>query len=227
MKIAILGTGVVGQTIAEKLATLRHEVMMGTRDPKETNARKEPGSFGRPSFSDWIKNNSSIKVATFSEAAAFGEMIVNATSGHGALPALEAAGKANMNGKVVLDISNPLDFSKGMPPTLFVCNTDSLGEQIQRDFPDSRVVKGLNTMSAAVMVNPGMLKGGSNVFISGNDAEAKESVKSLLVSFGWHDDDVVDVGDITTARGTEQILPLWIRLMGALQTPMFNFNIVR
>ncbi|NTU64818.1 MAG: NADP oxidoreductase, partial [Chloroflexi bacterium] len=134
--------------------------------------------------------------------------------------------EANLNGKTLIDISNPLDFSKGMPPTLFVKDSDSLAEQIQRAFPKVNVVKTLNTMTASVMVNPGQLAGGDHtVFVSGNDAGAKAQVAELLKGFGWRD--IIDVGDITTARGTEMLLPIWIRLMGALQTPFFNFKIVK
>jgi 8-hydroxy-5-deazaflavin:NADPH oxidoreductase len=226
MKIGILGTGVVGQTIAEKLSQLGHSVMMGTRDKQITLAKTGKDNFGRPAFGEWIKINSKIQFGTFSEAAEFGELIVNATNGLGTLPALEAAGKKNLSGKVIIDISNPLDFSKGMPPSLFISNTDSLGEQIQRTYPDLKVVKALNTMNAYIMANPGLLPDDHNVFLNGNDANAKNEVKKLLVSFGWKEKNIIDMGDITTARGTEQILPIWVRLWGTLKTPMFNFKIV-
>jgi len=153
--------------------------------------------------------------------------VINATAGTGSLEALKLAGDGNLKGKIVIDIANPLDFSKGMPPTLSVCNSDSLGEQIQRAFPQVTVVKTLNTMTAALMVDPGQLAGGDHhVFVSGNDTGAKARVTELLKSwFGWRQ--VIDLGDITTARGTEMILPLWLRLWGALGTPMLNFKIVR
>ncbi|HEY4481867.1 MAG TPA: NAD(P)-binding domain-containing protein, partial [Candidatus Brocadiaceae bacterium] len=177
MKIAVFGTGVVGQMIAEKLVELGHEVMIGTRNVQNTLARSGPDNFGRPPFSEWHKRFSNIKLGTYTEAAAFGEFIVNATNGTGTLPALEQAGKRNLANKVMLDISNPLDFSKGMPPTLFICNTDSLAEQIQRNYPETRVVKSLNTMNAFVMVNPGILPEDHHVFLSGNDDQAKARVK--------------------------------------------------
>jgi len=126
----------------------------------------------------------------------------------------------------MLDISNPLDFSKGMPPSLSVCNTDSLGEQIQRTYPELKVVKTLNTMNAYIMVNPAALPSDHTVFVSGNDGSAKQQVKNILKSFGWKEKNMIDLGDITTARGTEMLLPIWVRLWGALQNPMFNFNIV-
>jgi len=226
MKIGILGTGVVGQTIAEKLAQLEHQVMMGTRDKQTTLAKTGKDNFGRPAVSEWLKNNSKIQLGTYSESASFGEFLVNATSGMVSLDALKVAGENNIGNKVLLDISNPLDFSKGMPPTLTVCNTDSLAEQIQRTFPKSKVVKSLNTLTAMLMVNPGLLPEPTNIFMNGNDSGAKAEVKKLLMSFGWNDNDIIDMGDISTARGTEQILPIWIRLWGTLQTPMFNFKIV-
>ena len=168
-----------------------------------------------------------MKLGTFAEAAQFGEALVNATSGSGALPALEGAGADALGDKILLDISNPLDFSKGFPPSLTVCNTDSLAEQLQRAFPRVRLVKTLNTTTAAVMVNPGAVGGGDHtMFVAGNDAEAKAKVKGWLGEwFGWRD--VIDVGDVTNARGTEMLLPIWVRLWGALGSPMFNFKIVR
>jgi 8-hydroxy-5-deazaflavin:NADPH oxidoreductase len=226
MKIGVLGTGVVGQTIAEKLNQLNHQVMVGTRDVKNLLAKTGSDRFGRPSFSEWNKKNSNVKLGTFSEAASFGELIVNATNGMGTMPALEAAGKGNLSNKIILDISNPLDFSKGMPPTLFISNTDSLAEQIQRTYPETKVVKSLNTMNAYVMVNPSLLPGDHIVFLNGNDAGAKDEVKKLLISFGWKNKNIFDLGDITASRGVEQILPLWIRIMSTLKTGQFNFKIV-
>lgn len=226
MKIGILGTGVVGQTIAEKLVQLGHQVMIGTRDKQVASAKTGKDNFGRPPVSEWLKNNSKVQLGTYSEAASYGEFLVNATSGTGSLDALKLAGENNLNGKVLLDISNPLDFSKGMPPSLTICNTDSLGELIQRTFPNLKVVKSLNTLTAYLMVNPKLLPEPTNIFLNGNDAGAKNEVKNLLTTFGWNEKDIIDMGDITTARGTEQILPIWVRLWGTLQTPMFNFKIV-
>ena len=226
MKIGILGTGMVGQAIGGRLAQLGHDVMIGTRDVAETLARTAPDGMGNPPFSVWQKQNPKVKLGNFAQAAVHGELVVNATNGFAAIDILKSAGEANLNGKTLIDISNPLDFSKGMPPTLFVKDSDSLAEQIQRAFPKVNVVKTLNTMTASVMVNPGQLAGGDHtVFVSGNDAGAKAQVAELLKGFGWRD--IIDVGDITTARGTEMLLPIWIRLMGALQTPFFNFKIVK
>jgi predicted dinucleotide-binding enzyme len=124
------------------------------------------------------------------------------------------------------DVSNPLDFSAGMPPTLSVCNDDSVGESIQRAFPDARVVKSLNTVNADVMVDPGIVPGKHTMFVSGNDEGAKEEVKLLLESFGWADDAILDLGDIGAARGQEMYLPLWLRLYGASGTAHLNVTVV-
>jgi hypothetical protein len=225
MKIAVLGTGMVGQALAGRLHELGHDVVVGTRDPEATLARTEPDGMGNPPFGAWLEQHAVVRLATFADAAAYGELIVNATSGFGALPALELAGAENLAGKVLIDISNPLDFSNGFPPTLFVKDTDSLGEQVQRAFPEARVVKTLNTLNANLMVRPKDLGADSTIFVSGDDAAAKATATELLTSFGHTD--IIDLGDIATARGTEMLLPVWVRLMGALGTPSFNFKIVR
>ncbi len=226
MKIGVLGTGVVGQTIAAKLSELGHATFIGTRDPAATLARTAPDNFGNPPFKVWRDQHPKVELGTFAQAAAHGELVVNATNGAGTLAALAAAGEKNLAGKILLDIANPLDFSKGMPPSLSVCNTDSLGEQIQRAYPQTKVVKTLNTMNCYLMVGPKQLADGAHtVFVSGNDAGAKQKTTKLLESFGWSD--IIDLGDITTARGTEMILPIWVRLYGATKNPMFNFKVVR
>jgi predicted dinucleotide-binding enzyme len=226
VRFGILGTGAVGKTIAARLAGLGHEVMVCTRDPEETMSRTEPDPYDNPPFSAWQEEHSEVRLGMFAEAAAHGEMIVNATAGAVSLEALEQAGEDNLNGKVLIDIANPLDFSKGMPPSLSVSNTDSLGEQIQRRFPEAKVVKTLHTMNAHLMVDPAQLAAADHtVFVSGGDSEAKGKVSELLQSLGWTD--IIDLGDISTARGTEMLLPIWLRLFGALQKPIFNFKIVR
>jgi predicted dinucleotide-binding enzyme len=226
MRIGILGTGMVGQALAAKLAQVGHEVMVGTRDPAATLARDEPDGYGNPPFRIWHQQHPDVKLGSFAEAAAHGELVVNATAGGASLDALGLAGEANLDGKVLVDIANALDFSRGMPPSLLVANTDSLGERIQHAFPDVKVVKALNTMNALVMVNPGQLAGGGHaVFVCGDDPEAKALVTGMLREFGWRD--VLDLGDLTAARATEMVLPIWLRLMGALQTPMFNLKVVR
>jgi 8-hydroxy-5-deazaflavin:NADPH oxidoreductase len=226
VRFGILGTGVVGKTIAVRLAGLGHDVIVGTRNPEETLSRTDPDQYGNPPFGAWQEEHPEVRLGTFAEAAAHGEMVVNATVGAVSLEALEQAGKDNLNGKILIDIANPLDFSKGMPPTLLVSNTDSLGEQIQRRFPEAKVVKTLHTMNAYLMVDPAQLAATDHtVFVSGDDAEAKARVSELLRSFGWSD--IIDLGDITTARGTEMVLPIWVRLFGVLQKPIYNFKIVR
>jgi predicted dinucleotide-binding enzyme len=226
MKIAVLGTGPVGQAIAAKLAELGHHVFVGTRNPAATLRRDEADVFGNPPFRVWRENHPAIDVGTHEQAAAHGELVVNATTGTGSLEALRAAGANNLAYKILIDIANPLDFSKGMPPSLTIANSDSLGEQIQRAFPATKVVKALNTMNAYLMVGPAQLAGGDHTsFISGNDAAAKQRVTELLRSLGWTD--IIDLGDITTARGTEMYLPLWARLYTALGNPMFSIKVVR
>ncbi len=214
MNIGILGTGVVAQTIGSKLVQLGHSVMLGSRteaNPRAVVWAKEEG--GNALF------------GTFAEAAAFGEIIFNCTLGTASLDALQQAGAENMKGKILMDLSNPLDYSTGPTPTLSICNTDSLGEQIQRTFPETRVVKTLNTMNVNVMVNPTIIHGDHDVFVSGNDLEAKAQVINILKKwFGWHS--VIDLGDITTARGVEMVIPLWLRLWGVIDSSKFNFKIV-
>ncbi len=226
MKIGVLGTGVVGQTIAGRLAELGHEVVIGTRDVAALLARTEPDRMGNPPFAVWSSAHPAVRVATFAEAAGHGDLVVNATSGTASLPALRAAGADNLAGKVILDIANPLDFSKGFPPSLFVKDTDSLAEQIQRELPQSRVVKSLNTMNAGLMVRPETLADADHaVFVSGDDEAAKAQVVELLRGFGWRD--IIDLGGLSSARAAEMVLPLWLHVMGRLGTSRFNFKVVR
>ncbi len=225
MNIAVLGTGMVGRAHAARLAELGHNVTVGTRDPRATLARTDADQMGNPSYAEWAADHPGIQLATFAAAAAGAEVVVNATNGASSIDVLALGGADNLAGKVLLDVANPLDFSAGLPPTLFVKDTDSLGEQIQRTFPEVRVVKSLNTLNADLMVNPEKLPEGSSVFVSGNDEGAKAAVTVLLKEYGHSD--IIDLGDITTARGTEMLLPVWLRLYGALGTPEFNFKIVR
>ena|ERR1044072_7304905 len=216
MKIGVFGTGVAGKTISSRLIELGHEVKMGSRNNPNEKAGEWVASAG--------KNASQ---GTFAEAAAFGEIIFNVTKGDATLEVLKAAGEKNLEGKILIDISNPLDFSKGFPPTLSICNNDSLGETIQRAFPNVKVVKTLNTMNCGLMVNPSLVAGDHSVFLSGNDANAKAEVEKMLASFGWSEKNMIDVGDITTARGTEQLLPIWVRLYASFGNANFNFHIAR
>jgi 8-hydroxy-5-deazaflavin:NADPH oxidoreductase len=228
MKIAIIGTGSVGQTLALKLLEVGHDVMMGTRNVANKLASTDKDSYGNPSFSEWFATNPGIKLGTFAEVASFGEVVINASKGVLSIDALKLAGSENLDGKVLVDIANPLDFSKGMPPCLVpeLSNTHSLGEEIQKIFPEAKVVKTLNTMWCGIMVNPGMIGGGDHVnFICGNDDSAKTVVKTLLNEFGWKNDNIIDLGGISSARGTEALLPLWINLMGVLKKGAFNFKI--
>lgn len=228
--MAIIGTGTVGQTLASKIVSLGHEVLMGTRNVKEKTVSTSKDSYGNPSFSEWHKINNKVKLVTFADAAACGELIINATHGGNSIDALNLAGEKNLENKILIDISNPLDFSKGMPPSLLpgLNNTNSLGEEIQKTFTGTRVVKTLNTMWCGLMVNPGLIGGGDHInYISGNDAASKEKVKLLLNGFGWRDKNIIDLGDIRAARATESLLLIWLRVMGVTQTGAFNFKLVR
>lgn len=206
----------VGDTIASKLVELGHQVMMGSRTANHEKA-----------LAFVAKHDGKAKAGTFAEAAAFAELAFNCTSGAGSLEALKMAGAANLKGKVLIDLSNPLDFSRGAPPSLSVLNTTSLAEEIQKAFPDTRVVKSLNTMWCGLMVNPAMIGGGEHqVFMSGNDAEAKNKAREVLKSFGWKDAFILDLGDLSTARGPEMYLPLWLRIWGATNNGAFNIRLV-
>lgn len=210
-----MGTGMVGQTIGSKLVQLGHRGKMGSRTARNPNAVAWAKASGAKAFH-----------GTFDEAAAFGELLFNCTAGEASLNALRMAGEENLNGKILIDVANPLDFSKGMPPSLSVCNTDSLAEQIQRAFPEAKVVKTLNTVNSSLMVNPALLKGEHDIFVSGNDPETKAQVTAILKDwFAWQS--VIDLGDITSARVQEMLLPIWLRLWGVWQTPIFNYKIVR
>ena len=215
MNIGVLGTGMVGNTIGSKLINLGNHVKMGSRTANNEKAAA------------WVKlNGPQASQGTFADAAEFGEIIFNCTSGGASVDALKSAGDSNLNGKILIDVANPLDFTKGMPPSLSVCNTDSLGEQIQKTFPKVKVVKTLNTTNCRIMVNPSILAGEHDLFICGNDNSAKDTVKDILQNwFGWQS--IIDLGDITNARATEMLLPIWIRLYGLFQSPDFNFRIVK
>jgi predicted dinucleotide-binding enzyme len=214
MKIAVLGTGMVGNAIGTKLIETGHQVMMGSRTPDNIKALEWTQSCGL-----------NASQGTFADAAAFGEIIFNCTKGESTIEALRLAGEKHLAGKILVDLANALDFSKGMPPSLLICNTDSLGETIQREFPGAKVVKTLNTMNCQVMVNPGLVNGEHDIFVCGNDSDVKTVVKNILTDFGWRN--IIDLGDISASRATEQLLPVWIRLMGTLGTPVFNFHVAR
>lgn len=229
MKIGIIGTGIVGKTIGSKLVELNHDVMMGTRNVSDKLAIKAPDTHSNPPFSDWLKINSKVKLGSFAEAATFGEILINATNGSNSVTALILAGTKNLSGKILIDIANPLDFSNGMPPSLLpgLHNTNSLGEEIQKTFPETKVVKTLNTMWSGLMINPKLVGKGDHVnFICGNDESAKNKVKDILNQFGWPAKNIIDLGDITGARATESMLPIWLRVMGITKSGVFNFKLV-
>jgi predicted dinucleotide-binding enzyme len=227
MKIAVFGSGMVGQVLSAKLVDLDHSVMLGTRDVEARLASTEPGRVSQQTFAEWHRQHPQVALGNYAQAAAHGELIFHAVNGAAALTALQQAGESNLKGKVLIDITNPLDFSQGMPPTLSVLNSDSLGEQIQRAFPQVKVVKTLNTVNAFLMVAPQQVAGGDHdMFLCGDDAGAKSQVTEILKDwFGWQH--VTDLGGISNARGLEMYLPFWLRLMGALGTPLFNIKIQR
>jgi 8-hydroxy-5-deazaflavin:NADPH oxidoreductase len=228
MKIAILGTGSVGQTWATKLISLGHTVSLGTRNVEATLARNEKDRYGSPTVAEFAAANPAVSLVTFADAVVGADFVVNATRGDGSIAALQAAG-AGLDGKIILDVANPLDFSTGGLPILIpsLSNTTSLGEEIQKAFPTTKVVKTLNTMWAGLMVNPNMTAGGDHTnFIAGNDADAKTAVKELIKQFGWTDASILDLGDISNARGTEAILPVWLRIWSATQNGAFNLKVV-
>jgi len=216
MKVGVLGTGNVGQSIGGKLVEVGHEVTMGSREAGNEKAVEWADAAGEGASE-----------GDFAAAASFGEVVFNCTAGTASLDALDAAGADNLAGRPLIDVSNPLDFSRGMPPTLAISNTDSLAERIQAAFPEARVVKTLNTVNAGVMVDPGQVGGDHVLFLSGDDEEAKRVALGLLGEFGWPGGRVVDLGGIATARGPEMYLPLWLGMMGALGTPQFNIAIQR
>ena len=213
MRIAVIGTGIVGRTLAQAFQRGGHDVVVGTRDPAATGARE-----------DWA--GLELPLRPLETVASDADLVVNATSGQASLAALGGVGSDHLAGKVVLDVSNPLDFSQGFPPTLSVKDTDSLAEQLQRAFPEARLVKSLNTVTASVMVDPGAVgDGDTTMFVAGDDAAAREQVVGLLRELGWQD--VIELDGLQNARGLEMWLPLWVRLMGALGTAEFNIKLVR
>jgi len=223
MKIGIIGTGVVGQTLGSKLLALGHDVALGTRDPNKLDDKKMFGATLR----EWkAQTEGRGKVVTFKEAAAHGELLINATSGEVSLEALRLAGADKVGGKVLVDVATELDHSKGMPPAVLASQERCLAEKLQAAFPNLKVVKSLNTVNAFVMVDPKAVGGGDHtVFVSGNDAAAKGQVTALLKGFGWTD--VLDLGDVSTARGPEMYMAMWIRLWKATGSGQLNIKVVR
>jgi 8-hydroxy-5-deazaflavin:NADPH oxidoreductase len=218
MKIAVLGTGMVGNALGTKLVQRGHEVTMGSRDANNEAAQKWTSSLGERAHT-----------ATFRDAAAFGEIIISCTGGMHSMEALESVGAEPLNGKILIDVSNPLQQDKDGSIILGFCNTDSLGERIQRAFPQTKVVKALNTVNCDIMIEPSRVPGDHNLFICGNDADAKKQVTQYLSDwFGWKPNNIIDIGDNTASRGTEMMMPLWMRLFqGVVGHPHFNYHIVR
>ncbi len=203
----------VGETLGTKFTQLGHQVKMGSRTANNESAAK------------WVEAaGSNASQGTFSDAAAFGEMVFLCLKGAVFLDIAKTLEGAALAGKVVVDVSNPLDFSHGMPPSLSICNTNSLGEEVQKAVPSAKVVKTLNIVNCEVMVEPA--EGGHpTMLVCGNDSTAKNQVIGLLKSMGWRD--IIDLGDIAKSRGTEMLLPLWLNLLGLFGNPHFGFKIVR
>lgn len=224
MQIAVLGTGIAGRTLAARTAALGHETRLGTRDVEASLASTQETRDGSGTLAQWHEQHPDVTIATFADAVADADLTLNVTNGEAALAVLESAG--NLAGKVIVDVTNALDFSQGFPPRLFVSNDDSLAEQIQRHHPDAKIVKSLNTVNAMVMADPQSLADGDHtMFLAGDDDGAKAAARALLEEFGWRD--VLDLGDLKAARAMEMYLPLWLRLMGAVGSPSFNVKVVR
>jgi predicted dinucleotide-binding enzyme len=226
MKIAVLGTGKVGRVLAARLAGLGHDVVIGTRDPGRTMERAEPDDLGTPPYAQWQGRHPEVGLVAFPDAGAHAEVVVNATRGAVSLEALRQVGADNLAGKVLLDLALPLDFSEGMPPTLTVANTDSLGEQVQREFPEARVVKSLTSVYCEVMVDPGRIPGEHSIFLAGNDEVAKKTVQGILDQFGWAAESVLDLGDITGARAVEMYSRLFFALAQKFGSFELNINVI-
>ena len=215
MRIAVLGTGSAGAALGTGFARLGHDVRLGSRTADNPKALAWAAEVG-----------GTASTGTFRDVCEWAELVVNATNGGTSVAMLTEVGDV-LRGKVLIDVSNALDFSQGFPPRLSVVNDDSLGEQIQRALPDTFVVKSLNTLNGDVMLNPGLLAEPSDVFLAGDDDAAKAAVRALLVQAGWLPENILDLGGIDAARGVEMWLPLWVRLMGPVGGPTFNLHIVR
>jgi hypothetical protein len=214
MKVGILGSGVVGQALGRGFAGRGHDVKIGSRTPDSDKLK------------EWSKNaGPKASTGTLAEAAAFGEILVIATMGTATEHVIDLASPRNFSGKLVVDATNPLDFSQGMPPGLFVGLTDSLGERIQRKLPDAKIVKCFNTVSNVQMVDPKFPGEPPEMLICGNDAEAKKRVTEILKLLGWPA--ALDVGGIEGARWLEALVPLWVRAGATLNTWMHAFKVVR
>ncbi len=229
MKIGIIGTGIVGRTLASRLSEVGHKVQIGTRNVEKKLSNNDVDQSGNPPFNVWQKTHPEIPLVTFKEAAEFADVVINATKGGASLDALKEAGSDSLKNKILIDVGNPIDGNSGFPPSLLseFSNSTSLGEKIQKEFPETKVVKTLNTMWSGLMVNPLLINNGDHTnFICGNNDNAKEVVRELLIDMGWKKENILDLGDITSARGTESYLPVWLRIMNAKKSGVFNLRIV-
>jgi len=219
MNIGILGTGTVGETIATALIDRRHHVMIGSRQGGGEKALA------------WVKKaGKNAQEGTFDTAAQYGELLFICLNGEHALRALEMVAPEHVAGKIVVDVTNPLDFTYGMPPrVLEEYSAVSLGERIQQALPTAHVVKALNTVTAALMVDARKVaKGEHTLFLCGNDKDAKNKVAHFLAdNFYWKGDHLIDLGGIAASRVVEGLVPLWVQLWQSLGTPMFNFRVVQ
>lgn len=227
MNITVLGTGMVGRILAARLSELGHRVSIGTRDPEATMSRTDTDAMGTVPYQQWQAEHPRVRLLPFPQAGAEAEIVLNATHGAVALEALQAVGAQNLAGKVLLDLALPLDMSQGMPPTLTVANTDSLGEQVQRAFPEAKVVKSLTTVFCEVMVDPSRVPGEHSIFVAGDDADAKRAVEVILTQFGWPEGSIIDLGDISGSRAVEMYSRLFFTLAGRFDSFEFNINVVR
>jgi predicted dinucleotide-binding enzyme len=199
MKIGILGSGPVGRSLGKGFASNGHDVRLGSRTP------------GKQEVQDWLKTTKGkVSAGTFSEAARHGDVLVLCCLGEAAEEVIKLSGMNNLDGKLVIDATNPLDFSKGMPPGLFVGTSDSLGERVQRMLPNAKVVKCFNMVNNQTMTNPRMKEGLPDMIICGNNDAAKQQVAGLLKEFGWGEP--IDIGGIDGSRWLEAYTALWVRL---------------
>lgn len=213
MKIAVLGTGMVGKTLGTALVDKGHEVTMGSRSADNPEGLEWAGQAGG-------------RLTTFDNACADASLVINATSGSAGTAVISSIPADHLAGKTLIDVSNPLDFSQGFPPSLLVCNDDSLAEQIQRTAPGANVVKALNTINCAIMVNPSALGDDHQIFIAGGDEKAKTQTLELLAEFGWKPQQILDLGELKAARALEMYLPLWANIMSVRGDANFNIRIV-
>jgi len=197
-RVGVLGSGDVGKRLAAGFRSRGHEVMIGSRDP------------AKPELREWLSGDGTgVEAGTFEQAAAHGELLVLAVLGNAAEEAIAAAGPENFHGKIVIDTTNPLDFSKGFPPGLSISGKDSLGERVQRALPQAKVVKAFNTIGNPYFLDPHFKEGEPTMLIAGDDAEAKHTVRDALADFGWSD--VVDIGGIEGSRELEAICIAWVK----------------